>query len=130
MFAFLFLCFMPMFVCLDLGFAMLCALCGLVLVSPWGHLLCVVAFVPPRACFDVTTCKIHLRSVGVLDTHCSLLHVLLMYLPCLLCATCLAFFAFIHLCTLAYLFMHESVCHPYFNPMELWTLDPNLHLSS
>ena len=26
--------------------------------------------------------------------------------------------------------MHEFVCHPYFNQMELWTLDPNLHLSS
>ena len=37
-----------------------------------------------------------------------------------------------HLCTLAYMFMHEScllVCHPCFNVMKLWTFDPNLHLS-
>ena len=82
-----------MFVCLDLGFAMLCALCGLVLVSPWGHLLCVVAFVPPRACFDVTTCKIHLCGVSVLDSHLSPLHAMFICLPCLLGATGLGFFA-------------------------------------
>ena len=37
-----------------------------------------------------------------------------------------------HLYTLAYMFMQEScllVCHPCFNTMKLWTLDPNLHLS-
>ena len=37
-----------------------------------------------------------------------------------------------HLCTLAYMFMHEScllVCHPCFNTMKSWTFDPNLHLS-
>ena len=72
---------MPIFFCLDLGYAMLCALYGLVLFNPWGHLLCVVAFVPPRACFDVTTCEIHLRSVCMLDTHRSPLHALLMCLP-------------------------------------------------
>ena len=38
-YACLLLCFMPMFAFLDLGFAMLCALCGLVLVGHWGHLL-------------------------------------------------------------------------------------------
>ena len=48
---------------------------------------------------------------------------------------CLAYFAspiwlFLLLCTLAYMFMHKSVCCPYSNPMELWTLDPKLHLSS
>ena len=41
-----------------------------------------------------------------------------------------SFFAFFPFCMLAYMFMHESVCHPYSNPMELRTLDPNLHLSS
>ena len=51
-------------------------------------------------------------------------------LICLPCATCLAFFAFLHLCTLAYMFLHEFVCRLYSNPMELWILDPNLHLSS
>ena len=104
-----------MFAYLDLGFAMLYTICRLVLVGPWGHLLCVVAFVPLRACFDVTTCEIHLRGVDMLDTHLSLLHVMLMCLPCLLCATRLAFFAFMHLCTLAYMFIHEFVCRPYSN---------------
>ena len=42
-------------------------------------------------------------------------------LACSPCATCLAFFASLHLCTLAYMFMHESVCRPYYNSMELWT---------
>ena len=96
-----------MFPCLDLGFAMLYALCGLVLVGLWGHLF--VWFAPFRACLDVTTCEIHLRGVGVLDTHLSLLSMMLICLPCLLCATHLAFFAFMHLCKLAYMFMHESV---------------------
>ena len=50
-------------------------------------------------------------------------------LPCLLCATCLAFIASLHLCMLAYMFMHEFVCCPYSNLMELWTPDQNLHLS-
>ena len=37
-----------------------------------------------------------------------------------------------HLYTLAYMFMHKScllVCCPCFNPMTLWTFNPNLHLS-
>ena len=38
-----------------------------------------------------------------------------------------------HLCMLAFMFMHEScmlVCRPCFNTMKLWTFDPNLHLST
>ena len=31
-------------------------------------------------------------------------------LPCLLCATHLVLFVSLHLCTLAYMFMHESLC--------------------
>ena len=107
-----------------------------------------IASVPPKACLDVTTYEIplcgvgvlgtldvttyeiHIHSVGVLGTHLSPLHVMLISFPCLLCATYLAFFTSSHLCTLAYMFMHESMCHPHTNPMELWTLDPNLHLSS
>ena len=58
------------------------------------------------------------------------LRALLICLPCLLCATHLAFFTSLHLCTFANMFMHESVFCPYSNPMELWTLNPNLHLSS
>ena len=78
----------------------------------------------------VTTCEAHLRGVGVLDTHLSLLRAMLLCLSCLLCATHLAFFFSLHLCMLVYMFMHEFVCHPHSNPMELWTPNPNLHLSS
>ena len=116
MFACLFLCFISMLTSLDIGFAMLCALCRLVLM--WSHL-----------CLDVTTCEIHLRGAGVLDLHLSPLRAMLICLSCFLFTTRLAFFASSHFCTLAHLFMHESVCRPYSNPMELWTLNPNLHLS-
>ena len=37
-----------------------------------------------------------------------------------------------HLYMLAYMFVHEFcflVCHPCFNTMKSWTLDPNLHFS-
>ena len=54
---------------------------------------------------------------------------MLLSLPCWFCVTHLAFFDSLPLCTLAYMFMHESMCHPYPNLMELWTPDPNLHLS-
>ena len=50
-------------------------------------------------------------------------------LTMLVCATC---WLSMHLYMLAYMFMHEScllVCRPYFNTMELWTFDSNLHLS-
>ena len=95
-----------------------------------GPLACVVTFVPPRACLDVTTYEIHLPGVGVLDTPLSPICMMLICLPCLLCATLFTFFASLHLCTLAYMFMHESVCRPHSNLMELWTLNPNLHFSS
>ena len=104
---------------------------GIVLVGPQGHLLCVVAFVPPRAFLGETICEIHLRGVGVLDTHLSPLRAMLICQPCLVCATHLAFLASMHsFCTLAYMFMHEFACRPFYNPMELWTFDPNLHSSS
>ena len=83
--------------------AMLCALHGLVLVGLWGHLL--------------------------VWLHLSPLYAMILCFPCLLCATCLAFFASLHFCTLAYMFVHESVCRPYSNLMELQTFDPNLHFS-
>ena len=38
----------------------------------------------------------------------------------------------VHFYMFAYMSMHESyllVCHQCFNTMELWTFDPNLHLS-
>ena len=39
MFVCLLLCFIFIFICLDLGFVMLCALHGLLLAGIWGHLL-------------------------------------------------------------------------------------------
>jgi len=74
-----------------------------------GPLVCVVASVPLVARLDVTACETQLRDVGCLDTHLSLLHAMMLCLPCLLCATCLAFFASLHLCTLDYIFMRESL---------------------
>ena len=99
-------------------------------LCPLWACACVVTSILPRVCLDVTTCEIHPRGVGVLDSRLSPLREMLICLPCLLCATRLAFFASLHLCMLAYMFMHETVCHPYSNPMELRILDQNLHLSS
>ena len=89
--------------------------------SPWacarrslGPLACVVASVPLMNFLDVTACETYPRDVGMLNTHHSLLPAMI----CLLCATFLAFFAPLYLCTLAYMFMPESVYHPYFNLME------------
>jgi len=97
------------------------------LCLPWAC-VCMVTPVPSRVCLDATICEIHLRGVGVLVLHLSPLHAMLICLPCLLRATCLVFFAsMLSCCTLAYMFMYKSMCHPYFNPMELWTLNPNLH---
>ena len=50
-------------------------------------------------------------------------------LTMLVCATR---WLYMHLCTLAYISMHEScllVCRPCFNTMKLWTFDLNLHFS-
>ena len=118
---------MHVYVCL-LACCVLCPLWACACRS-LGPLVYVVTSVPPWACLDVSTCEIHLSGIGVLSTQLSLLYVVLLCLPNLLYATHLAFFASLHLCTLAYMFMHESVYCPYSNPMELWTLDPNLHSS-
>ena len=101
----------------------------LALCPPWAC-ACVVTTVPSRVCLGVTTCEIHPHSVGVTSSHPSPLSAMLICLPCLLCAACLAFFVSLHLCMLAYMFLHKSMCPPYSNPMELGTLDPILHLSS
>ena len=93
-------------------------------------LACVVTCVLLVDCLDVNTCEIRPREVGVLDSQLSPFYAMLLCLPCLFCATHLVFFASLHLCTLAYMFMHESMCCPYSNLMEPWTPDPNLHLSS
>ena len=73
-----------------------------------GPLACVVASIPSMDCFDITTCEIHLRGVGVLA----------------LLALCHSF-ASLPTCSCM------SLCRrPYSIPMELWILDPNLHLTS
>ena len=61
-----------------------------------------VAFVPLVACLDVTVYETHLHDVGVLDTHISLLCAMMLCMPCLLYATCLAFLASLHESLLAY----------------------------
>ena len=86
---------------LDLGFDMLFALHGFMCV---GLLAYVVASTPLVAYW--ITCEIHLYGVGVVETHLSLLCAMLICMPCLLYATCLAFFASLHLCMLSYMFMH------------------------
>ena len=91
-------------------------------------LTCVVASIPPRVYLHIATREIHLRGVSVLDSHISLLCATLYACLALLCATRVAFFASMHsFCMLAYMFKHDSVCRPYSNPMELWTLDSKLH---
>ena len=127
-YACLLLCFISMFACLDLGFSMLCVVCGLLLVDLWGHLL-----------MWLLSSLLQIVWVWSLVRYTSVVSVCLMHtlsplyamfcLPCLLCATRLAFFAFLHIFMLTYMFMHESVCHPYSNPMELWLSNPNLHPS-
>jgi len=104
-YACLLLCFISMFACLDLGFAVLCALRGLVLVDLWGHLLVwlhpsllwIVWMWPlVRYTFMVLVCLMH-----ILSPLCALL-----CLPCLLYATRLAFIASLHAC----LHVHAWVC--------------------
>ena len=109
-YACLLLCFISMFACLNLGFAMLGALRGLVLTSFWGHLLVFGCIHPARGLFGCN----HLREYIPVMLVC-LLHALsplraMLCLPCLLYATRLAFFASLHFCMLAYMFVHESLC--------------------
>ena len=95
-----------------------------------GPLTCVVAFVPFVAYMGVTTCEIHLYDASFFDAYPFFALCDVLMLAFLAFCHSFGFFASLHLCTLAYMFMHKSVCHPYSNPMELWTLNPNLHLSS
>ena len=120
MFAYQLLCFISMLDSLYLGFAMLCALYGLMLA--WLH-SSLLGFVWMYPCVGYT-------PVVLVCLIYAFLHPLRCCLPCLLCTTRLAFFASLHLCMLAYMFMHEFVCRLYSIPMELWTLDPILHLFS
>ena len=147
-YACLLLCFMSMFASLVLGFAMLSALHGLDLV--WLHPT------PVWLCLGVTTCEMHLSDAGLLYAYPFLTPCDDM-LPSLACApfAFLCFYASLHAClltssslvptiscrftpvfdtrdpeSLQELCLMASVCRPYSNTMELWTLDPNLHLSS
>ena len=94
------------------------------LCPPWAcayqslrPLACVVAFAPLMDCLGVTTCEMHLHGVGLLDAYpffasCDVVMLALL-------ALCHPFGFSLHLCTLAYMFMHESMCRPYSNLMEL-----------
>ena len=124
-------CFYALYPCLPIQIQALPCFCPpqVCTCRSLGPFACMVAFVPLVACLDVIVYETHLRDVGVLDAYLSSLHAVMLCLPCLLCSTYLAFFAFLHIFMLTYMFMHESVCHPYFNPMELWLSNPNLHPS-
>ena len=91
-------CFFNMFYCFD--DSMWARAC-----RSLGPLAYAVASVPLVACLDVTAYETHLCNFGVLDTHLSPCAMMLC-LPCLLFATCLAFFYFLHFCMLAYMLMH------------------------
>ena len=119
-YACLLLCFTLVLASLVLGFATLDALSGFVVV--WLYLTTI------RPCLDVT--------IWDASPWCRLLRAYLSPFPlhAMSCLPCLFVppMASLHLCTLAYMFMHEScllVCHPCFNTMKSWTFVPNLHLS-
>ena len=129
-YACLLLCFISMFSYLDLGFAMLFAFFGLVLVSLWGHLLVwlhssllwlVWMWTLVRNIFVMLVCLI-----------CTFLHYVQWCNACLTCfvpPVSLSLLLYIFACSPT-CFMHVSVCRPYSNLMELWTPNPNLHMSS
>ena len=107
----LFLCFVPMLASLDLGFAMLCVspkacLCGCIHPS-LGLIRCSHLWDTPPWCWCAwfmpfsTLCDVYMLAFLAWCHH--------VWLSLLL----------LHLCTLTYMFMHESMCHPYSNPMEL-----------
>ena len=100
----------------------------LALCLPWAC-ACVVTTVPSRVCLGVTTCEIHPHGVGVTSSHPSPLCAMLIYLPCLLCATCLAFFASLHLCTFSYIFMHESLLACVIKPNTYYLVRVHTRLS-
>ena len=81
------------------------------------------------ACLGVTICETHLLDVGVLDTHLSPLRAMMLCLPCLLCNTCLAFFASLHLCTFSYIFMHESLLACVIKPNTYYLVRVHTRLS-
>ena len=102
------LCFIFMFSYLDLGFSMLCALYGLVLVILRDHLL---AWLHPPLLWLIG-CD-HLRDASpwcwcAWYTSFSTLCDVVMLALLALCHP-LAFFASLHFCMLAYKFMYESV---------------------
>ena len=75
-----------MFVCLDLGFAMLCALHGLALVGLWGHLLACGCIRPVCGLFKCNHLREHIPVMLVCLMHSlSLLRAMLCF-PYLLCA--------------------------------------------
>ena len=105
---------------LVLGFAILHALNGLVVV--WLHLT------PMRPCLDVTIWEVSPNSellCAYPSFFCSMR--CYAYYACL-CHP-LAFYASLHACLHVHAWILLLVCRPCFNTMKLWTFDPNLHLS-
>ena len=80
------------------------------------------------AYLDVTIYETHLLDVGVLDTHLSPLHAMMLCLPCLLCTTRLAFCASLHLCTLTYIFMHKSLLACVNKPNSYYLMQVHTHI--
>ena len=161
-YAYLLLCLISMFACLDQGFIMLGTLHGLMLVGNWGHMLvcdCICSSCGLFGCdhlWDTSLscwCAWYMPFSTSCDVMLALCHLF----------GFLYFFAFL---LLAYMFMHKSLlacvikpnsyylvrvhthlwytrarvpfrsfvewhmCCPYSNLMELWTPNPNIHLSS
>ena len=96
------------------------------LCPPWAF---ACRYLGPLACQSLGpfTCEIHLSDVIFLCI--PFLHSVRCSYACLPWFLSLVWLS-LHLCMLAYMFKHESVCRSYSNPWELWTPDPNLHLSS
>ena len=87
-----------------------------------------VVSVPLVACLDVIACEPHLYEVGMLDTHLSTFHAMILCLPCLLYASHLGFYASLHFCMFAYMFMHESLLACVIKPNSYYLIQVHTHL--
>ena len=99
------------------------------------------AWRPERVCGCVVTFDAHKASFGCNHLRCITLLPVASCIPfpfsapcdvMLTIHVCATRWLYMHLYALSYMYTHEScllMCHPYFNPMKLWTPNPNLHLS-
>ena len=120
--------FISMFVCLDLGFAMICALRGLCLLvfgaTCWCG--CNRPFCGLFGCNCLWEC---ILVILFFLTHTLSPLRVMSCLPCLLCATRLAFFASLHLFTYAYMFMHKSLLACVIKPNSYYLVQVHTCLS-